>query len=277
MLETVINWCFYLSNKKIQILKILYPTGIDTEDVCEVYETVLPRIQMLIDSITIGYTNAEHVVETADNVAVSDLLADIPHDIETSPPDEIPVDTIDLWSKRKWVEYTRPPTPVDTVEDVNVPTPAAPKHTHIEVETLCDTGINPFVEDSKRTLDDEWKPSNIKNCTHFKKGDKVVIKGESSRLDTNWDYLVGFFDKLPEETVVRTIPGLNVKKRTALAKFYESHPNFSCHIEKRNGSNNLVKDEEVLKKDEVRVHTETNSTYESGSMQAEDHSGLTDD
>ena len=271
-----------MSNKKIQILSILYPSGVAVEDICEVYETVLPKIQRLIDGVTIGYTNAEHVVEP---VSLPD---------GTAEPDT-PIDTIDLWSERKWEDNAPPEATADTTKEVNVLSPAAPdpahviveisgefcatvpEPTHIEVETMCDTGINPFVEDSKRTLNDEWKPSSIKNCTHFKKGNNLIIKGESSRLDTNWDYLCEFFDALPDETLVRTIPGLNVKKRTALAKFYESHPNFSCHIEKRNGSNSLVKDEAVLKKDEVRVHTQTNSTYESGAALASDFDGLTDD
>jgi len=224
-------------SKKIQILTILYPYGVKAVDVCEVYETVLTKIQQLIDGVEIGYTPAEDVAQSVETVTDGMNLSDIAYTSETTEPAE----------------------DVATVSDV-------PEEYTDSIAEWANRKYNSgFVEDVKRVVDDSWKETTFMKCTFFKNGDNFVIKGDSSRLDTNWDYLCNFFESLHDETVIKTIPGLNTKKRNALSKFYEAHPNFSCHVEKINGFNAIVKDD-------VRVNPATNSTYESGSVHSDAYS-----
>lgn len=118
-----------------------------------------------------------------------------------------------------------------------------------------------FIEDSKRLLDDSWKETIYGDMPFLRNDGYRVIRGESCRIDTNWDYLVTFFDSLQERTAVNVIEGLNKKKLRTLARFYDAHPNFNCHIETEKGFN-------VLVKDEVRVSNDTRSNDDSGTVDA---------
>lgn len=215
-------------NKITEILKILYPYKVQPEDVCEVYENVIPQIQKLIDGVDLGYNQSK-----TDQVGVATLLSDIPIHLPCEIPDSAK----------------------STSEKQTIPDDKTPEH-HFT-----------FKEDEKREVDDTWTESEFDNRTHFKNGQNMVIKGESSRIDTTWDYLNEFFNSLPDETVLVNIEGLGKKKRVTLARFYVAHPNFSCHIDKKGYSN-------VLVKDEVRVNSPTNEIEESGGTGGEAFNGF---
>ena len=113
------------------------------------------------------------------------------------------------------------------------------------------TCSNPiFVEDEKHQIDETWESTLYGDTPFLRNGDKRVIRSDSCRIDTTWDYLCSFFDSLHDSVAVSTIDGLNKKKVRALVRFFEEHPNFNCHIENKSGFN-------VLFKDEVHVHVKT--------------------
>ena len=215
-------------NKVIQILKVLYPDRIRSEDICEVYETVRPQIQKLIDGVALGY-RSEKLIER-DHV-------------------EAVVDT-------SWMRD-------EPVHDAAVVTQKQP----ISVD---DIPLHTFTEEDKHEIDTSWTELQFGKGMHYRKSDALVIKGESSRVDTAWSYLTVFFNSLSDETIIRDVGGLNKKKQKTLFNFYVSHPNFSCHIDKVNNTN-------VFKKDEVRLNTNTNGNGESGTMNVDDFNGANEE
>ena len=130
--------------------------------------------------------------------------------------------------------------------------------------------LHTFTEDDKREIDASWTELQFGKGMHYRKGDALVIKGESSRIDTAWSYLTVFFNSLPDETIIRDVCGLNKKKQKTLFNFYVSHPNFSCHIDKVNNTN-------VFMKDEVRLNTNTNGNGDSGTMDVDSFNGVGED
>jgi len=139
-----------------------------------------------------------------------------------------------------------------------------PKKTESDKDDKNNNGVEnvaPFeyFEDQKYIVDDTWTENQFGNCQYFKNDDLLVIKGESSRIDTTWTYLCDFFNSLPDEITIAHIEGLNKKKLQTLTRFYEAHPNFTCHIEKVAGSNILVKEE-------INVSTVTNGHTDTGTV-----------
>ena len=214
--------------KVTQILKILYPDRIRPEDLCEVYETVIPQIQKLIDGVDLGY-HSEKLIEREHVEAV----------VDTSWMRDEPVHDADVVTQKR-------PMSVDDI----------PLHT--------------FTEEEKHEIDAAWTELQFGKGMHYRKGDALVIKGESSRVDTTWSYLTVFFNSLPDETIIRDVGELNKKKQKTLFKFYESHPNFACHIDKVNNTN-------VFVKDEVCVNTNTTGNGEGGTMDVDSFNGVGED
>lgn len=217
--------------KATQILKILYPDRIRPEDLCEVYETVIPQIQNLIDGVDLGY-HSEKLIELKHVEAVMDT---------------------------PWMRDDDSPIPGERIPDV-----VTQKHP-MSVDNIP---LHTFTEEDKHEIDAEWTESAYSDCTYFKNGPSIVIKGDSSRIDTTWDYLNAFFDSLQDETIIKNIDGLNKKKQATLARFYAAHPNFSCHVDKKGYTN-------VLVKDEVRLNTNTNGNGECGTMDVDSYDGST--
>lgn len=118
-----------------------------------------------------------------------------------------------------------------------------------------------FIEDSKRLIDDSWKETIYGDMPFLRNDGNRVIRGESCRIDTTWDYLCSFFDSLQERTVVNSIEGLNKKKLRTLTRFFDNHPNFNCHIESEGGFNVLVRDE---------VHVPVQTSYDGDGIDAPD-------
>lgn len=214
--------------KVTQILKILYPDRIEPEDLCEVYENIIPQIQKLIDGVDLGYHSAK-LIEREHVEAV----------VDTSWMHGKPVHDADVVTQKQ-------PMSVDDI----------PLHT--------------FTEEDKHEIDAAWTELQFGKGMHYRKGDALVIKGESSRVDTAWSYLTVFFNSLPDETIIRDVGGLNKKKQKTLFNFYASHPNFSCHIDKVNNTN-------VFMKDEVCVNTNTTGNGEGGNMDVDSFNGVGDE
>ena len=107
------------------------------------------------------------------------------------------------------------------------------------------TCSNPiFTEHEKHDHDSTWKESQYKQSKYVKKDGCITIKPVSYRIDTTWEHLCEFFDSLDDRTSL--VEGLNKDKTFNLFRFYDAHPNFSCHV-----------DGGVLIKDEVHVPVQT--------------------
>ena len=107
------------------------------------------------------------------------------------------------------------------------------------------TCSNPiFIEDAKHKHDSTWKESQFKQAKYIKKGELITIMPASYRIDTTWEHLCEFFDSIDVRTSI--VEGLNKDKTFNLFRFYDAHPNFSCHV-----------DGGVLIKDEVHVPVQT--------------------
>jgi len=220
-------------DKQTEILKILYPDRIRPEDLCEVYENVRPHIQNLIDGVDLGY----HCTKTIELKHV-DVIADM-----------------------EWTRNEDSPIQDERIQDVV---------TQKRPMSVDNISLHTFTEDDKHEIDTSWTELQFGKGTHYRRDDTLVIKGESSRIDTTWSYLNEFFNSLSEETIIRNVDGLNKKKQKTLFKFYVSHPNFACHIDKNNNTN-------VFKKDEVRLNTNTNGNGECGTMNVDDFNGVSEE
>ena len=125
-----------------------------------------------------------------------------------------------------------------------------------------------FNENNDRhETNEDWTKTEYGGPIHYKHGDDVFIRGGSCTISTSWEYLKEFFDCLPDETVLMRVEGMNKKKLSALFKFYEAHPNWSCHVEKNNGVN-------VFMKDEVRVNSVTAVSGDGGAMDIDSYNGV---
>lgn len=190
-------------NKLNQILQVLYPYGVNTKDICEIYETVMPQIQKLIDGVDLGYHTTELIER--DHAPEKQALSDEP----TYPPYKV-----------------AGPTPDDEKRDND-----------------CGATIFFNENEHKHHIDDDWKETDYGGPIHYKNGDNIFIHGESCTISTSWSYLNEFFNSLQNETVLMRVDGMNKKKISTLFKFYEAHPNFVCHVEKVNNVNVFKKDE----------------------------------
>ena len=130
--------------------------------------------------------------------------------------------------------------------------------------------IQPFEEELKHNVDDSWELIGYNDSEHLKNGDDIRIKGNGCIIDTTWEYLSSYFNLLPDVIKIIDITGLNKKKQVTLAKFYQDHPNFHCHINKVDGVNSIVKDE-------VRLNTNTNGNGECGTMNVDDFNGVSEE
>jgi len=227
-------------DKVTQILKILYPDRIEPEDFFEVYENVIPKIQKLISGVDLGYHTTKLIErEHVDAVVDTSWMRD---------RSEIGIEkSIDVGAEH-------------------------PKKTESDKDDKNNNAVKnlasfEYVEDQKYIVDDTWTENQYNDCQDFKKGELLVIKGESSRVDTTWTYLCDFFNSLPDEIAITHIEGLNKKKLQTLTRFYEAHPNFTCHIEKVAGSN-------ILFKEEIRVGTVINGHNDTGTVDPDTYGAL---
>ncbi len=173
--------------------------------------------------------------------------------LEILYPDAIPTSSFEFVASvilpdiKKLVGIANVPTKQEIPLEVpkhSIQCTSAPLDDKIETDSS-----NPmFIEDEKHSVDDSWKETQYKQSKYLRKNDEIVIKPESYRIDTTWDNLCEFFDSLNERTSI--IEGLNKDKTFNVIRFYDAHPNFSCHIETVNSLN-------VLVRDEVHVSTQT--------------------
>lgn len=210
-------------DKELKIVQALFPYGVNTEEIRPIYETILPAVKELIE-------RAETLRRQTNERA-------------------------------KATEPVMPPRPQYDNDDISTPDETPHVVTCVPEGVLDDKAAPYFKETDKHTIDATWNESTYGDSTHLKNDGNVVIKGKYFRIDTTWDYLKQFYDELPDQVHVKTLAGINTKKATALLKFYEDHPNFSCHIEKVGGSNALIKDE-------VYVNNSTHVDSDAGSIEA---------
>lgn len=194
-------------SKQTSILKILYPSGVKAEDICEVYETVLPKIRRLLDGVAIGYNKPPEPFTTIPDHVVEPITVESTSDIS---PQEIQVETV-------------------SEPDEDIETQSGDLHS--------------FVETPKHENTDGWHEEEYNKCNYLRNGDDIVIRRGDSRIDTTWSYLCDFFEDLPDEVKMNAITMSGVK-RAALVEFYEAHPNFACEICKV-GVSKVLKKEDV--------------------------------
>lgn len=225
-------------DKVIQILKVLYPNRIEPEDFFEILENIIPSIRKLIDGVDLGY-HSEKLIEREHVKAVADIM------VRKSVPEP----------------QAAQPLPDEPPYKVACPT--------LDDEKRGDDRATLFFNENenKHIINGDWKESEYGGPVHYKNGDDIFIRGESCTISTSWEYLKEFFDYLPDETVLMRVEGMNKKKLATLFRFFESHPNWSCHVEKSNGVN-------VFMKDEVRLNTNTNGNGECGTMDVDSFNGV---
>jgi len=233
-------------SKQTSILKILYPTGVEAEDICEVYETVLPKIRQLVDGVGVGYTRQWGSLETHERVPSAKMIhvdeddapiEDTVPDAETPPDEDGGVN-------------------IEPEEDDPVEIPLTEMH---DIDATPDDHISDtrltFLEAPRHESFEGWHAEEYNKCKYFRAGDNIVIRIGNSRIDTTWTYLCTFFDDLADETKMNEIRGINGPKRTALTEFYDAHPNFACEIVKWGSA-------KILKKVDVRVGMATHGEAE---------------
>ena len=111
------------------------------------------------------------------------------------------------------------------------------------ISSITDPMIYSFDESTPKGNIKWGDVSLYKNIETSKADGHYKLSSNGNRIVTTWDYLNAFFDKLLPKTTMYQISGINIKKASALFKFYEAHPNFHCHIEFENKKMCLVKDE----------------------------------
>ena len=121
-----------------------------------------------------------------------------------------------------------------------------------------------FIESERYLVDESWREIGYNESVHMKKDDCIRIKGDGCQIDTTWQYLNDYYQSLPDTVAIIHIDGLNKKKQKTLAKFYEDHPNFQCHIDKFGGLNSLIKDE---------VHVSVKTTHDDAGTVDPEHYG----
>lgn len=225
-----------LIDKLTKILKNLYPYGVDTSRICDIYENVIPEIRKLIIS-----AENVHVAPTVPHMNLADQIEPV------FIGDHVPT------------------------EPIKVETPVANDLDFVK-PVQCDRGATIFFNENndKHATNEDWTKTEYGGPIHYKHGDDIFIRGDSCTINTSWEYLKEFFDCLPDETVLMRVEGMNKKKLSTLFKFYEAHPNWSCHVEKSNGVN-------VFMKDEVRVNSVTAVSGDGGAMDIDSYNGVGED
>ena len=203
--------------KTTQILEVLYPNVIPTSEFGFVATAILPDIKKLVDMVD---TPQIHEVQLEESkYSVQCTSAPLPENLEpkTSAHDIKHGELIGIENKK------------DVVTCYN----------------------QTFTEHEKHLVDDSWSVSSYGGSAYVKKSNNIQIKGDGCLVNTSWEYLNDYYQSLPDVNAIIHIDGLNKKKQKTLAKFYEDHPNFQCHVGKHDGLNSLIKDE-------VHVNTQTN-------------------
>jgi len=138
------------------------------------------------------------------------------------------------YPSEKLIENTLQPVQHHTLDNIIPESVPDKQEIQIDESTTC---IPTFEEELKHDVDDSWKLIGYNDSEHLKNDDDIRIKGNDCIIDTTWAYLSGYFNLLPDVTKIIDITGLNKKKQVTLAKFYQDHPNFHCHINKVDGVN----------------------------------------
>lgn len=88
-----------------------------------------------------------------------------------------------------------------------------------------------FVESHKKAIPPKECTNIINNLKYGRNGNQITIRTPTSKyLNSTWDYLVDFYERLPDIIKFTQITGINKDKRFVLTSFYESHVNFNCKI-----------------------------------------------
>lgn len=126
-----------------------------------------------------------------------------------------------------------------------------------------------FVEENPGNI--EWKePYLYKDVEVFRSSDEkyLKIRWSGSTIISTWDYLKSFYETLPEIVTRQDIKGFSSKRKVSiLLRFYEAHPNFTCHIDRLPNKMELIKDNE-----EIKLNQDTNG----GNVAIEYDEGISD-
>jgi len=95
--------------------------------------------------------------------------------------------------------------------------------------------------------------TELEDLMYGKQGDAITIRTATGKhLNTSWNYLVDFYDRLPDVTRYGQITGIDKHKRLVLMSFYEAHVNFKCKIVP-----DSLRKSKMLIKEDVSVKTDT--------------------
>jgi len=190
-------------SKVTEILKIMYPDGVPTDEIPYFVLHDIPEVEKLI-----GVDKRIAVMEEA----ATPLFTKPKHipQVVKAPIEE-------------------PEEPLDYVV-IGPLTPIPLKKPEIEPD-IVDKGLEQKTFEFKESLgqkeDKTWEKTKYEHTSTAKKGNVFIIHGkQQSRVNTTWSGLNEFYNSLPEMTKISTITGISVAKSAILCEFFVDHQNF---------------------------------------------------